>query len=232
MSIQGRVGSRLTLLRCYFVTFRFESAGDLYRNIELFREAVQAYVDGRAWNKARQCCDQDAPKVRGPWIQLCTSVYYCGLLCVLLWTIVDYCVLLCTSVYYCVLLCAIVYYCVPLSPIVSHCLPLSPIVSHCIPFEHSLTFRCFSVSLFLCLSPRCLCPPVAGHGGRSVPEPHVVRRGRFGFGVGGEHHARVGHLRPERAVGRTVRRVRQERAGTGAEVRAVFIVPVDSTCCW
>ena len=44
---------------------RFESAGDLYRNIELFREAVQAYVDGRAWNKARQCCDQDAPKVRG-----------------------------------------------------------------------------------------------------------------------------------------------------------------------
>jgi intraflagellar transport protein 172 len=43
---------------------KYESAGDLYRNIEMFREAVQAFVDGRAWNKARQTCDQDAPKLR------------------------------------------------------------------------------------------------------------------------------------------------------------------------
>ena len=43
---------------------RYEAAGDLYRDIEMFREAVQAFVDGRAWNKARQCCDQDAPKLK------------------------------------------------------------------------------------------------------------------------------------------------------------------------
>ena len=42
---------------------RYESAGDLYRDIEMFREAVQAYVDGRSWNKARQTCEQDAPKL-------------------------------------------------------------------------------------------------------------------------------------------------------------------------
>jgi len=44
---------------------RYESAGDLYRDVEMFREAVQAYVDGRSWNKARQTCEQDAPKLRG-----------------------------------------------------------------------------------------------------------------------------------------------------------------------
>jgi hypothetical protein len=43
---------------------RYESAGDLYRDVEMFREAVQAYVDGRAWAKARQTCEQDAPKLR------------------------------------------------------------------------------------------------------------------------------------------------------------------------
>ena len=43
---------------------RFESAGDLYRDIEMFRESVQAYIDAKAWGKARQVCDQDAPNLR------------------------------------------------------------------------------------------------------------------------------------------------------------------------
>ena len=42
---------------------RYEAAGDLYRDVEMFREAVQAFIDGRAWSKARQTCEQDAPKL-------------------------------------------------------------------------------------------------------------------------------------------------------------------------
>jgi hypothetical protein len=43
---------------------RFESAGDLYREVEMFRESVKAYIDASAWGKARQVCDQDAPNLR------------------------------------------------------------------------------------------------------------------------------------------------------------------------
>ena len=37
---------------------RFEAAGDLLRDIELFVEAVDVYISGGCWDKARSLADE------------------------------------------------------------------------------------------------------------------------------------------------------------------------------
>ena len=52
------VAGRLNTLK------RYEGAGDLYRDLDMFRESVTAYIAGACWKKARNVVEHDAPQYK------------------------------------------------------------------------------------------------------------------------------------------------------------------------
>jgi intraflagellar transport protein 172 len=56
--VTREVAGRLNTLK------RYEGAGDLFRDVEMFRESVNAYVAGACWKKASQLVEHDAPQFR------------------------------------------------------------------------------------------------------------------------------------------------------------------------
>ena len=58
LEVTREVAGRLNKLK------RYEGAGDLYREIEMFEESVHAYISGACWKKAKTLVEHDAPKYR------------------------------------------------------------------------------------------------------------------------------------------------------------------------